>query len=188
MLRAMSTYRAIFANREFRNLWISSALGNASSTMTSLTLAILVDAAITGLVTLASPARADRCDDSAKELANQVDRLKVNFRAANVVYLTHPAAKELSVGCRGDKYSIELFAKGDRKPTPEFYALVTKRPRGRPKASETKVPVTLRLDREVVEAFRAKGPGWQTRMNAALREAVAAPAERRRRRPARASS
>ena len=86
--------------------------------------AILVAAAITGLVTLASPARADRCDDSAKELANQIDRLKVNFRAANVVYLTHPAAKELSVGCRGDKYSIELYAKGDRKPKPEFYALV----------------------------------------------------------------
>lgn len=86
--------------------------------------AILVAAAITGLVALASPARADRCDDSAKELANQVDRLKVNFRAANVVYMTHPAAKELSVGCRGDKYSIELYAKGDRKPKPEFYALV----------------------------------------------------------------
>jgi hypothetical protein len=86
--------------------------------------AILVAAAITGLVTLASPARADRCDDSAKELANQVDRLKVNFRAANVVYLTHPAAKELSVACRGDKYSIELYAKGDRKPKPEFFALV----------------------------------------------------------------
>jgi len=85
--------------------------------------AILV-AAFTGLVALASPARADRCDDSAKELASQVDRLKVNFRAANVVYLTHPAAKELSVGCRGDKYSIELYAKGDRKPKPEFYALV----------------------------------------------------------------
>jgi hypothetical protein len=86
--------------------------------------AILVAAAITSLVALASPARADRCDDSAKELANQIDRLKVNFRAGNIVYLTHPAAKELSVGCRGDKYSIELYAKGDRKPTPEFYTLV----------------------------------------------------------------
>ncbi|MDF0518444.1 hypothetical protein P0R31_14500 [Bradyrhizobium yuanmingense] len=86
--------------------------------------AILVAAAITGLVALGSPALADRCDDSAKELASQVDRLKVNFRAANVVYLTHPAAKELSVGCRGDKYSIELYAKSDRKPKPEFYALV----------------------------------------------------------------
>lgn len=72
----------------------------------------------------ASPARADRCDDSAKELANQVDRLKVNFKAANTVYMTHPQAKELSVACRGDKYAIELYAKGDRKPKPEFIALV----------------------------------------------------------------
>src|SRR5690349_13091589 len=43
MSRSMSTYTQIFANREFRNLWIGSALGNASSTMTSLTLALLVD-------------------------------------------------------------------------------------------------------------------------------------------------
>jgi hypothetical protein len=72
----------------------------------------------------ASPARADRCDDIAKELANQIDRMKVNFKAANIVYLTHPAAKELSVGCRGNNYSIELYAKGDRKPKPEFFNLV----------------------------------------------------------------
>lgn len=72
----------------------------------------------------ASPARADRCDDSAKELANQIDKLKVNFKAANIVYMTHPLAKELSVGCRGNNYSIELYAKGDRKPKPEFIALV----------------------------------------------------------------
>ena len=72
----------------------------------------------------ASPARADRCDDSAKELANQIDKLKVNFKAANIVYMTHPLAKELSVGCRGNNYSIELYAKGDRKPNPEFIALV----------------------------------------------------------------
>ena len=72
----------------------------------------------------ASPARADQCDEIAKVLANQIDGLKVNFRAANIVYLTHPAAKELSLGCRGDKYSIELYAKGDRKPKPDFYNLV----------------------------------------------------------------
>jgi hypothetical protein len=71
-----------------------------------------------------SPARADRCDDSAKELANNIDKLKVNFKAGNIVYMTHPLAKELSVGCKGDKYSIELYAKGDRKPKPEFIALV----------------------------------------------------------------
>ena len=72
----------------------------------------------------ASPALADRCDDSAKELANNIDKLKVNFKAANTVYLAHPLAKELSVACRGDKYSIELYAKGEHKPKPEFIALV----------------------------------------------------------------
>jgi hypothetical protein len=72
----------------------------------------------------ASPARADRCDDSAKELANNIDKMKVNFKAANTVYLTHPLAKELSVACKGDKFSIELYAKGDRKPSQDFINLV----------------------------------------------------------------
>jgi hypothetical protein len=75
-------------------------------------------------VITASPALADRCDDSAKELANNIDKLKVNFKAANTVYLTHPLAKELSVACRGDKFAIELYAKGDRKPKPEFISLI----------------------------------------------------------------
>ena len=47
---------------------------------------------------------------------------------------------------------------------PALYAALT-RPRGRPKAAETKVPVKLRLDRRAVEAFKATGEGWQTRMN-----------------------
>lgn len=72
----------------------------------------------------ASPARADRCDDSAKELANTIDKVKVTFKAANTVYLTHPLAKELSVACKGDKYSIELYAKTDRKPSKDFINLV----------------------------------------------------------------
>src|SRR2546421_6620537 len=74
----------------------------------------------------ASPARADQCDDIAKQLAGGIDGLKVNFKAANIIYLTHPAAKELSLGCRaqGQNYSNELYAKGDRKPTPKFFDLV----------------------------------------------------------------
>jgi hypothetical protein len=72
----------------------------------------------------ASPAHADRCDDIAKHLSSQIDGLKVGITAANVIYLSHPAAKELSLGCRGRSYSIELYAKGDRKPKPEFYELV----------------------------------------------------------------
>jgi len=30
--------------------------------------------------------------------------------------------------------------------------------------------VSFRFDRDVLAAFRAAGPGWQTRMNAALRD------------------
>jgi len=42
--------------------------------------------------------------------------------------------------------------------------------RGRPKADVTKLALTVRYDTDVVEAFKATGKGWQTRMNAALRE------------------
>jgi hypothetical protein len=48
----------------------------------------------------------------------------VNFKAANIIYLTHPAATELSLGCRGKEYANELYAKGDRKLKPEFLNLV----------------------------------------------------------------
>lgn len=44
------------------------------------------------------------------------------------------------------------------------------KPRGRPKAAETKIHVNLRLDADVLEAFKATGRGWQTRVNRALRE------------------
>jgi uncharacterized protein (DUF4415 family) len=43
---------------------------------------------------------------------------------------------------------------------------------GRPKAEKPKVAVSLRLDPDVIEAFKAKGPGWQSRMNQALRKAA----------------
>jgi uncharacterized protein (DUF4415 family) len=45
--------------------------------------------------------------------------------------------------------------------------------RGRPPKAEPKISVTLRLDRDVVERFRAMGAGWQTRINAVLKRAKA---------------
>ena len=44
--------------------------------------------------------------------------------------------------------------------------------RGSPQGSGTKTQVTLRLDVEVVEKFRASGDGWQTRINDALKSWV----------------
>jgi hypothetical protein len=72
----------------------------------------------------ASPARADRCDDLAAQLKNQIDGLGVGKTAANVIYLSHPQAKELSLGCSGRSYSNQLFAKASvRKPPPAFLDL-----------------------------------------------------------------
>lgn len=44
-----------------------------------------------------------------------------------------------------------------------------RRQRGRPTGSD-KESTTIRFDRDVLAAFRAGGPGWQTRMNAVLRD------------------
>ena len=42
--------------------------------------------------------------------------------------------------------------------------------RGRPVQDVTKTPIKLRLDPDIIAAFKAQGRGWQTRMNDALRE------------------
>lgn len=52
---------------------------------------------------------------------------------------------------------------------PETAAELLK-PRGRPKSSEKKVSLNIRLDADVVETFRSMGKGWQSRINRALHE------------------
>lgn len=44
--------------------------------------------------------------------------------------------------------------------------------RGRPRSAAPKVSTTIRLDPDVIAAFKEDGPGWQSRMNAALRRAA----------------
>jgi uncharacterized protein (DUF4415 family) len=44
--------------------------------------------------------------------------------------------------------------------------------RGRPLDPNRKQSISLRIDGDVLERFKADGPGWQSRMNAALRKAV----------------
>ena len=48
----------------------------------------------------------------------------------------------------------------------------TPRPKRGPQKSPIKQPISLRVDADVVEFFRAAGPGWQSRMNDALRRAM----------------
>ncbi|WP_295388776.1 BrnA antitoxin family protein [uncultured Thiodictyon sp.] len=51
-------------------------------------------------------------------------------------------------------------------------ALKTLRRVGRPEAPSTKKPVSIRLSPEVLAYFKATGTGWQTRMDAVLRQFV----------------
>jgi uncharacterized protein (DUF4415 family) len=48
---------------------------------------------------------------------------------------------------------------------PAHVLAIANRPVGSNKES-----VTVRFDRDVLDAFRATGPGWQTRMNDVLRD------------------
>lgn len=62
------------------------------------------------------------------------------------------------------------------KPFGEVFPALAEKMRknvgGRPKSENPKVAVSLRLDQEVISKFKSSGPGWQTRMNNALREAA----------------
>lgn len=74
------------------------------------------------------------------------------------------AAEEqrIAAGIAADPDNPELGA--------EFFAHAG-RLRG-PQKTPTKRLVSLRLDPDVVDYFRSTGPGWQGRMNAALRRAA----------------
>jgi uncharacterized protein (DUF4415 family) len=85
--------------------------------------------------------------------------------------------KPIAHGYDPATYGDAAFDPRDDAPdlsTPEWRAKFDAAPvqRGRPKLAQTKVSTTLRLDPEVVARFKEGGPGWQGRMNAALRKAV----------------
>lgn len=58
-----------------------------------------------------------------------------------------------------------------REVFPELAASIDRK-LGRPKAENPKKAISLRLDQEVIDRFKAGGEGWQSRMNEALRKAV----------------
>ena len=94
----------------------STTLATASAFLAALALPIVAGA---------SPARADRCDDLAGQLKGQIDGLAVGKTAANLIYLSHPQARQITLGCAGRNYSNQLYAtSGSRKPKPAFVDLV----------------------------------------------------------------
>jgi uncharacterized protein (DUF4415 family) len=71
-----------------------------------------------------------------------------------------------------DDDAIARAIASDPDAAPDMSAPVAgiiRRP-GRPPKADAKVSVTLRLDRDVIDRFKATGQGWQTRINAALKK------------------
>ena len=67
-----------------------------------------------------------------------------------------------------------------REVDPDFVkAVLEARKRGRPPLEHPKVQITLRLDEEVVRAFKEDGPGWQGRINDELKKTVRRRAKKR---------
>lgn len=84
---------------------------------------------------------------------------------------------EIQAGIKADPDNPEWAEEDFQRAIPfeqAFPVLAGKlrRARGSQKAP-TKQLVSLRLDQDVLQRFRATGPGWQSRMNEALRQAAA---------------
>ncbi len=88
-----------------------------------------------------SDSRASRPDDDNPEWTSK------EFAAAR-------PATEVLPEYIGDKATQELMRRG----------------RGRPSKPNKKINQTLRLDVDVIEAYRQEGKGWQTRINEVLRQ------------------
>lgn len=75
-------------------------------------------------------------------------------------------------------WSKETFrrARKAREVLPELFGSAKAkrmlRPRGRPKTDNARTAISLRLPPEVLERWKATGPGWQTRMVKVLAKAM----------------
>lgn len=67
----------------------------------------------------------------------------------------------------------EPYDPNDEAAVAAYWAQATiKRGRGRPALPVKRPTLNMRVDADVLAALKASGPGWQTRINALLRDAV----------------
>lgn len=89
-------------------------------------------------------------------------------------YLTLRDGRKIILNTPEEDAAISAAAQSDPDAQPLTDAqLKAMRPMGRPRIANPKAPLTMRIDADVLQALRSSGQGWQTRVNALLREAVA---------------
>ena len=86
------------------------------------------------------------------------------------MYLTTKSGKKILLNTHEEDAQITAAAQSDpdNQPLTDAELSQFKRGRGRPIGSGKKAQVTLRLDVQILERFKATGNGWQTRINDAL--------------------
>jgi len=74
---------------------------------------------------MASPAKADACDELARSLARQIDGLQVGRARGGIIYLQHPAASQASLGCTSRNRQGDFYAAtNQKKPSADFTGFV----------------------------------------------------------------
>ncbi len=71
-----------------------------------------------------------------------------------------------------DEEDAKLTKAALEDPDTALAGVLTKRRPGRPFGEATKKAVSIRLSPDVLEHFRSGGPGWQSRIDDALRKAA----------------
>ncbi len=104
----------------------------------------------------------------------------ISFRKANAKEVRRYGKKDSGAASRPDEENLEWTRDDIQKARPAFEviselfgpepAAFLKRGRGRPEKTTRKINQTLRLDADVLKAYRGEGPGWQARINRILRE------------------
>lgn len=88
-------------------------------------------------------------------------------RSKNLGLIVPTAAKDAAIaaGIAQDPETAEITAA-------DMAAMKRLRRMERPPVERPKVPVTVRVDADVLDAIKETGPGWQTRVSDLLREGV----------------
>ncbi|QTD44195.1 BrnA antitoxin family protein [Ottowia testudinis] len=90
----------------------------------------------------------------------------------NVDKVTKAIEADAGQPIAGLRESLEQAKRGEFAAVHTPEAILARRKPGRPVGSAqavTKKPVQIRLDADVLDALRATGDGWQTRVNDTLR-------------------